>query len=370
MKIRLFVQIAASLAVGIFFSFSAAGQSAAEWDAYKAAHGIDPSVTYNDWSAQQNSSSAAPSIPAGPTPQQQMQLQGAQMIGTAIGKSLGQMLFGPPQVDPAQQAAQLAAQQAQQQRQLAANQLNNSGIYLLKQKDYIGAINEFQKALGQTPNDPNILHNLALAKQRIKDTAVAAQNSGALSQLLGDAPANAGNFDFDQLTHSSGANPNASALNLVNLDANTVDLRDHITALNSLNANNDPNTVDFRGLPKDSNMTEEEKQNLNQQALQQQVSQQFDQIVSGGSYAVNFSGLGKTKSATPSTEPADVQQTLQTLDEVLDNKNTKSDEEKSNEEFFKQEDPAWKELMRQITSKLPKQLPNTNNSIGVLGIRG
>jgi hypothetical protein len=147
-------------------------------------------------------------------------------------------------------------------------------------------------------------------------------------------------------------------------------LRDHITALNSLNANNDPNTVDFRGLPKDSNMTEEEKQNLNQQALQQQVSQQFDQIVSGGSYAVNFSGLGKTKSATPSTEPADVQQTLQTLDEVLDNKNTKSDEEKSNEEFFKQEDPAWKELMRQITSKLPKQLPNTNNSIGILGIRG
>ena len=206
------------------------------------------------------------------------------MIGTAIGQSLGQMLFGSPQqVDPAQQQAQLVAQQEQQQRQLAANQLNNSGIYLLKQKDYIGAINEFQKALGQTPNDPNILHNLALAKQRIKDTAVAAQNSGALSQLLGDAPANAGNFDFDQLTHSSGANPNASALNLVNLDANTVDLRDHITALNSLNANNDPNTVDFRGLPKDSNMTEEEKQNLNQQALQQQVSQQFDQIVSGGS---------------------------------------------------------------------------------------
>jgi hypothetical protein len=54
---------------------------------------------------------------------------------------------------------------------------------------------------------------------------VAAQTSGALGQLLGNAPANAGHFDFDQLTHSSVANPNASALNLVNLNARVVDLR-------------------------------------------------------------------------------------------------------------------------------------------------
>jgi len=313
MKNRLFVQIATSLAVGTFFIQSAAGQDIQDQINQQKA----------DWGGTQqrdyllgNSAPAPAAVPAAPAPMQQMQLQGAQMIGTAIGQSLGQMLFGPPQVDPAQQQAQLAAQQEQQQRQLAANQLNNSGIYLLKQKDYTGAINEFQKALAQTPNDPNILHNLALAKQKIKDTAVAAQNSGALSQLLGNPPANTGNFDFDQLTHSSAPSPNSSPLNLVNLDANTVDLRDHVTSLNSLNANNDPNNVDFRGLPKDSNMTEAEKQNFNQQALQQQVSQQFDQIVSGGSYAVNFSGMGKTKSAN-STPPQDQQKLKNELNTIL-----------------------------------------------------
>jgi Flp pilus assembly protein TadD len=69
---------------------------------------------------------------------------------------------------------------AQQQQALAAQQLNNSGIYLIKQKNYAGAINEFQQALANAPNDTNILQNLALAKQQLKNVAVAGQTSDAL----------------------------------------------------------------------------------------------------------------------------------------------------------------------------------------------
>ncbi|MGZ5802441.1 MAG: tetratricopeptide repeat protein, partial [Burkholderiaceae bacterium] len=116
------------------------------------------------------------SLPAGPTPLQQLQLQGAQQLGTAIGNQLGQALFGSPQ-NPAEQQAQQQVQQAQQQRTLAAQQLNNSGIYLLKHGNYAGALNEFQQALAQTPGDPNIINNIALAKQQIMDAAQAAKNS-------------------------------------------------------------------------------------------------------------------------------------------------------------------------------------------------
>jgi tetratricopeptide (TPR) repeat protein len=147
-------------------------------------------------------------------------------MGLAVGKAampyvqqaVHDLFYGTPTVQP-------QLDPAQQQRELAAQQLNNSGIYLLKQRDYAGAINEFQKALATTPNDANISHNLALAKQQLKDAGVAAQTSEALGQFLGNVPRNPGQFDFDQLTHSSVANPNASALSLVNLDEGVVDLR-------------------------------------------------------------------------------------------------------------------------------------------------
>jgi hypothetical protein len=150
-------------------------------------------------------------------------MQGAALAGNMIGQALVQWLFAPPAPPPV--AAQPDPEQ--QQRELAAQQLNNSGLYLLKQRNYAGAINEFQKALGTNPNDSNALHNLALAKQKLKDAAVAGQTSGALGQFLGNAPANTGLFGFAQLTGSTTANPNASALSLVNLDsdANVVDLR-------------------------------------------------------------------------------------------------------------------------------------------------
>jgi hypothetical protein len=146
-------------------------------------------------------------------------MQMGMMGGYMIGQGLHQLLFGapPPPPDP-----------AQQQRELAARQLNNSGIYLFRQKNYIGAINEFQKALAVTPNDGNILHNLALAKQKLKDIAVAGQTSTALGQLLETAPGSAGPVNSNQTRPASG---NGSALNLVNLDS-------------------DPNVVDLRGTTK------------------------------------------------------------------------------------------------------------------------
>jgi hypothetical protein len=144
-------------------------------------------------------------------------MQAAVLGGTMIGQGLHQLLFPPkPALAPPDPAAQ--------QRELAAEQLNNSGLYLLKQKNYRGAINEFQKALAIFPNDPNFVHNLALAKQKLQDTAVAGQTSNSLAQFLRNTPANT---NLDQFSHSPVGNPNASALGLVDLgsDPQIVDLR-------------------------------------------------------------------------------------------------------------------------------------------------
>jgi hypothetical protein len=175
--------------------------------------------------------------PSGPTPQQQMAMKSAQLGGYMIGQGLHN-LFGQPKplttpLDP-----------AAQQRALAAEQLNHSGIYLLKKNDYAGAINEFQQALNQAPNDANILFNLQLARQRQKNAADAAKTSNALGNLLGTvqgtldqapgAPSNPLNLvnldpnvvDFRGVGHTSSANPNSSFLNTVitGSDSNTVDM--------------------------------------------------------------------------------------------------------------------------------------------------
>jgi tetratricopeptide (TPR) repeat protein len=115
---------------------------------------------------------------------------------------LGNALLAPITTNPAEQQQQ----QEQQQLDLAAQQLNNSGIYLLRHGNATGAINEFQQALVKTPNDANILQNLKTAQQKLKDNAVAGQTSGALGQLLGTAPAGLANSD--------------TALNLVNVNSN------------------------------------------------------------------------------------------------------------------------------------------------------
>jgi hypothetical protein len=170
----------------------------------------------------------------------------AQSVGNALGQELGKALFG----DPAAKAAAAAAAQQRnlgaQQSALAAQQLNNSGIYLLKNGKTPAAINEaineFQQALNITPNDANILHNLALAKQRLKDTAVAAKTSAALGPLLDSTPAGIN-------PHPPVTSPNASALNLVNLDPNVVDFRGlpGRTTPPAPLPNSDPNVVNLSG---------------------------------------------------------------------------------------------------------------------------
>ena len=226
-----------------FFSVSiAAGQSNQEWVAYKQKCDIPTGMAYNDWVAagsRCNTGSASSGAgTAGLTAQQQMAMRSAQLGGYMIGQGLHNILFGQPKpvaapLDP-----------ATQQRALAAEQLNNSGIYLLKNNDYAGAINEFQQALNQAPNDANILFNLQLAKQRQRNAADAAKTSNALGNLLGTAqdisnnssggyanPLNLVNLDpnvvdFSGMGHTSNANPNSSFLNTVitGSDSNTVDL--------------------------------------------------------------------------------------------------------------------------------------------------
>ena len=170
----------------------AVGQSNQEWIAYKQKCGIPGGMAYNDWVAagskcnSGSASSGAGTAAGGLTPQQQMAMQSAQAAGYMIGQGLHNILFGQPKpltatLDP-----------ATQQRALAAEQLNNSGIYLLKKNDYAGAINEFQQALNQAPNDANILSNLQLARQRQKNAADAAKTSDALGNLLGTAQGDRG----------------------------------------------------------------------------------------------------------------------------------------------------------------------------------
>ena len=167
-------------------------------------------------------SAAAPTAPATLNPALG---NAAQSLGNALGQQLGKALFGggktvatppiQPTIDP-----------AQQQREFAAQQLDNSGMYLLKQRTQAGTESaklEFQKALANTPNDGNILHHLAMAQQQQKDLAAATQTSGTLGSLLNHA-----RVGTDQ--YPSAASPNASALSLVNLDPNVVDLRSATSA--------------------------------------------------------------------------------------------------------------------------------------------
>ena len=233
--------------LAIFSVSMAVGQSNQDWVAYKQKCGIPPGMAYNDWVAagsRCNTGSASSGAgTAGLTAQQQMAMRSAQLGGYMIGQGLHNILFGQPKpvvapLDP-----------ATQQRALAAEQLNNSGIYLLKKNDYAGAINEFQQALNQAPNDANILFNLQLAKQRQRNAADAARTSNALGNLLGTA----------QDISNNGSGGYANPLNLVNLDPNVVDFsgmghtfsaNPNSSFLNTVITGSDSNTVDLGNLKK------------------------------------------------------------------------------------------------------------------------
>lgn len=234
MKACILVQIGIVLAVGGLFPHAAHAQHCQPyWTAeYKCLQGCGPCPS--------SGKAAAPAAPA----MNPALGNAAQSVGNALGQQLGKALFGDP---AAKAAAAQRANLAAQQSALAAHQLNDSGIYLLQQRNYSGAINEFQKALAIAPNDANILYNLGVAKQKLKDAAAAAQTSGALAKFLGDG--SSGKSDYYQLPPGSAANPSASALNLVNLDSNVVDFRGlpGNTAAPATVPNSDPNVVNLSG---------------------------------------------------------------------------------------------------------------------------
>ena len=170
--------------------------------------------------------SSGPSAPTGPTPVQQMELQGAQQLGGYVGDQINKALFGS-KPDPVQQQADLDAQRMQQQRPLIAQQLVNSGLYLLKQKDYAGALNEFQQALAQTPDDPDINKYIALAKQQIRGAALAAKNGEALGRTLGSATVSSRNVGSNQTGAPPSPNASSSPLNSVNLNSDSNAVNSH-----------------------------------------------------------------------------------------------------------------------------------------------
>jgi hypothetical protein len=208
--------------------------SGASWAQYKTQCGIPQSTAYNDWvagggkfpagspcgpSTGSTGSSGTSTIPTLSLPnltsQQQLGMQLGMLGANMIGQGLHQLLVGtpPPPPDPAQQQAEIAAQQ-----------LNNSGVWYLRQKLYAQAINEFQKALANTPGDGSIQSNLALAQRQLeqsrKDGLAATKTSSALGQLLG----------------TTSAGPTVFATNSPQSALNSIDLNSRANLTNSRGA--------------------------------------------------------------------------------------------------------------------------------------
>lgn len=170
--------------------------SASECNAQAATVG-DGTIARCSCSGSSSAAGTAPAAPAAPGHEFDSTINraiadgvtGRISAGNAVGFTvlgmLGNALFAPKATSTAP-----APNPEQDQRALAAHQLNESGIYLMKQRDYAGAINEFQQALSLAPNDGNIQHNLEFAKEAREKAAVAGRNSDALGQLL--APSEAG----------------------------------------------------------------------------------------------------------------------------------------------------------------------------------
>jgi Tetratricopeptide repeat len=209
MRTRILVQVGIALVVGVLALHAQPTPSSQSLCDTPSARGT---AAYNKYcgACYPNCKAAAPTAPATVNP---ALANSVQSLGYSLGQELGKAIFGDPAAKAAAAAEAQKRERAAQERAHAAQLLNNSGIYLLKQKNYIGAINEFQQALNIAPNDANILHNLASARQQLKDTAVAAKTSSALGGVLGGDP-----------PIQAVPGPDGSPLSLVNLDASVVDL--------------------------------------------------------------------------------------------------------------------------------------------------
>ena len=115
------------------------------------------------FSGSENGQGAAAGAPAGGSaggsPDSAEQL--GHQLGTALGNQLANALFGNKSANSGPSQAEFQQGQAQ----AAAQQLNNSGMWYLRQKDYPSAVHEFQQALDRAPGDQSIAANLALAQQ-------------------------------------------------------------------------------------------------------------------------------------------------------------------------------------------------------------
>lgn len=245
MRLHSTLSTAAAVVLTLSLVPFASAQSNAEWIAYKQKCGIPANTAYNDWVAAGSkcntaSSASAPTL----TPQQQAATAIGQVGANMLGQGLRQ-LFAGPALDP-----------ATQQRALAAQQLHNSGVYLLRQHNYPGAINEFQKALTLTPNDPAIKRDLQQALDLQKQSAVAGKTSETLGELLSGT------------TTPAVVTPAPKPYTPVNLDPNVVDFRGighgasdtassnlpaaNANRLNTVITGSDSSTVDLRGANKNS----------------------------------------------------------------------------------------------------------------------
>lgn len=116
--------------------FSASAQSGADWNAYKAANGINPSWTYNDW--------VAAGMPRG------------------NGNSGG----GSGSMNPFQHSGPSAADIAMQQRNAAAHAQEKLASDAYDIADYATAEVEYKKCLNYWPNNPTFLGDIANCQNR------------------------------------------------------------------------------------------------------------------------------------------------------------------------------------------------------------
>jgi tetratricopeptide (TPR) repeat protein len=194
------------------------GQSAAEWNQIKAKCGLPAGAIYNTWVEQGAPCNQGSSASAAANAQQQLAMQATMAGAKMIGEGLHDALFGKPETPE------------QQQLRIAAKQLNNSGVWYMRQGDYANAIVEFQKALQKTPNNATILGNLTLARrlleQSSRNSAAATRNSDALANILGSMPTASRPSSWDRpesLFHNIDVNFTSNTVNLQKARTSSVD---------------------------------------------------------------------------------------------------------------------------------------------------
>lgn len=218
-RFRAFVAAGCLLVVGsVAVPSRTSGQSAAEWNQIKAKCGLPAGTIYNTWVEQGAPCNQGSPASAAANAQQQLAMQATMAGAKMIGEGLHDVLFGKSETPE------------QQQLRIAAKQLNNSGVWYMRQRDYANAIVEFQKALQKTPSDATILGNLTLARrlleQSSRNSAAATQNGDALANILGTMPAASRPSSWDRpenVFHNIDVDFTSNTVNLQNARTSSAD---------------------------------------------------------------------------------------------------------------------------------------------------